>query len=46
MYDNEYNKWKEYVNPVLHKYYSMLRINLMKAYISPSKPKIELLDED
>jgi nicotinamide-nucleotide adenylyltransferase len=46
MYDNEYDKWKEFVNPVLYKYYSMLRINLMKAYISPSKPKITIIDDD
>ena len=46
MYDNEYDKWKEFVNPVLYNYYSMLRINLMKAYISPSKPKITIIDDD
>lgn len=46
MYDNEYNKWKEFINPLLYKYYSTLRIKLMEAYIDPSKPKIEFLDED
>ena len=46
MYDNEYEKWKEYVNPSLHKYYSMLRIQLIKVYINPSKPKISFIDED
>ena len=46
MYDNEYDKWKEYINPKLHKYYSTLRIQLIKAYINPSKPKITLIDEE
>ncbi len=46
MYDNQYEKWKEYVNPLLYKYYSMLRIQLIKAYINPSKPKISFIDED
>ena len=46
MYDNEYEKWKEFVNPLLHKYYSMLRIQLMKVYVNPSKPKISFIDED
>ena len=46
MYDNEYDKWKEFVNPLLHKYYSMLRIKLITAYVIPTKPKITLLDEE
>jgi len=46
MYNNEYDKWKEYINPLLHKYYSMLRIELMKAYVNPSKPKISFLDDN
>ena len=46
MYDNEYDKWKEFINPKLHKYYSTLRIQLIKAYVNPSKPKITLIDDD
>ncbi len=46
MYDNEYDKWKEYVNPLLHKYYSTLRIKLMMANTAPKGPKITLLDDN
>lgn len=46
MYDNDYEKWKEFVNSKLYKYYSTLRIKLMEAYINPSKPKISFIDED
>lgn len=46
MYNNDYNEWKKWVNPKLHKYYSMLRIYLMKAYVIPTKPRIILDDED
>ena len=46
MYDNEYDKWKKYVNPLLHKYYSMLRIGLIKASTKPTKPKIEFIDDE
>ena len=46
MYDNEYDKWKEYINPLLHKYYSTLRLQLIKAYINPSKPKITIINDE
>ena len=46
IYNNEYDEFKKYVNKKLHNYYSLIRLELMKAYIKPSKSKIIYEEED
>ena len=46
IYNNEYDEFKKYVNNKLHNYYSLIRLELMKSYIKPTKPKIIFEDED
>lgn len=46
IYNNEYDEFKKYVNNKLHNYYSLIRLELMKAYVKPTKSKIIFEDED